>query len=134
MELKELLEHWIAIKEQEKETSAWRRDIEDQIIHRLQLQDLTKNKTKEVEGYKVVASTRIDKKVDVETVQEIAKEHDLRGYLRNLFRWKAEVNSRAWEKADPEITAKLQNAITEKQSRISFKIEKKNISSVKSLY
>lgn len=124
MSLKEMLEYWVSIKEQEVETANWRRDIEDRITSRLKLDDLEKNVTKEVEGFKVVASCRIDKKVDVSAVEEIAAEHGLRGHLRNLFRWKAEVNTRAWAKSDPEITEKLQNAITEKKSRVSFKISK----------
>jgi len=123
IDLKQLLTQWVDVKAQERETAAWRRDIEDQLIQRLRLNDMDKNVTKEVEGFKVVASCRIDKKVDVQSVQEIAAEHGLQHELDNLFRWKAELNQRAWSKSDPEIIEKLQPAITIKNGRPSFKIE-----------
>lgn len=121
--IKELCSQWVAIKEQERETMLWRRDIEDQLIKRLKLEELTKNQTKEMEGYKIVATCRKDLKVDAQHVREIAAEHDLSSSLNTLFRWEAKVNSREWSKADPEITEALNQAITERVSRPSFKIE-----------
>lgn len=120
--MKELLEQWIAIKEQEAEVIAWRREIEDQLIQRLRLNDIEKNVTKEIEGFKIVASCRIDKKVDPELAQQLASENNIEAHLQNLFRWKAEVNARAWAKADPAVTEVLEQAVTTKIGRPSFKI------------
>lgn len=125
MDIKDLCTQWIAIKEQERATMEWRRDIEDQIARRLKLEDLDKNVTKEMEGYKITASVRKDLKVDVQYVRELAAQHELQSHLGNLFRWDAKVNSRAWKQADPEVIEVLEQAVSEKISRPSFKIEEK---------
>lgn len=123
MELKELLAHWVSIKEQEKAMTDWRRDIEDQLISRLKLENLERNQTKEIEGFKIVANARINKKVDPDLVQEIAHEHGLEAHLNNLFRWKAEINAKAWSKSDPLITGAFEKAVNKEIGRPSFKIE-----------
>lgn len=121
--IKELCTQWIAIKEQERETVIWRRDIEDQIIKRLRLQEAETNTTKEIGGFKISTTIRVEKKVDVDAIREIAAQHELQGSLRNLFRWDAKVNTRAWSKEDPEVTDLLKHGIINKVCRPSFKIE-----------
>ena len=121
--IKDLCAQWIAVKEQEKETVIWRRDLEDQIVQRLRLQDAETNTTKEIGGFKISTTIRVEKKVDVDAIREIAAQHELQGSLRNLFRWDAKVNTRAWSKEDPEITDLLKHGIINKMGRPSFKIE-----------
>ena len=65
----------------------------------------------------------MNRKVDVDLLQEIAAEHGLEDHLGSLFRWKPELNVKAWQQADDSITLPLSGAITTKPGRPSFSIE-----------
>lgn len=122
-DLQELCAQWVALKEQERATTEWRRDIEDQLIQRLKLDGLEGAKTTESGSFKIVATARVDKKVDAQHVREIAAENGCVDQLGKLFRWEAKIKAKDWNKADPQIIEALGAAITEKVSRPSFKIE-----------
>ena len=64
----------------------------------------------------------MNKKVDTESLQEIAAEEWLSDYLPSLFRWSADINSAVWKSTDSSITDKLLGAITIKPGRPSFAI------------
>jgi hypothetical protein len=122
MTLDELTAAWREVKEAEREAQERRRDIEDQITAMLAIPaDLDGTST-----YGVLKITgRIDRKVDGELLQELARDAGLTDHLSALFRWKPEINKKAWDNADESITKPLAGAITSKPGRPSFALHDK---------
>lgn len=121
-----LYQKWHIAKQTEESAVAERRDIEDQIRAAIRLADDTEGVTTlEDDAFVVKITSRIDRKVDADKLQELAAEAGLSEHLGNLFRWKPEINARAWQSADETITRPLAGAITAKPGRPSFKITPK---------
>lgn len=125
-EISSLAQLWVELKEIERKAVQDRREIEDQIKSKVGLDEsfegLTKIDTKNVS---IKITSRIDRKVDADKLQEIAVENGLSEHLGNLFRWNAEINMAAWKGADEKITKPLLSAVTSKPGRPSFTITKK---------
>lgn len=120
-----LFEAWIKAKDEERQAIEVRRHIEDMLTKELDVpSDWDKSTTWEVDGYKVNVTGRIDRKVDAEKAQEIATHYGVRDHLFTMFRWKAEINKKAFESADQSIVDLFAPAITSKPARLSYKIEK----------
>ena len=123
-----LYQDWLDAKAREQEAVAQRRELED--IMRIGL-SLGVNKegteTFNVDGFVIKITNRMDRKVDGEKLQEIARENGLSDHLSSLFRWKPEVNVSAWKAADSSITGPLTDAITSKMGRPSFNIVRKEV-------
>lgn len=118
MSLDDLIQAWRKAKDAETAAQAERRQIEDTIASVVSLaEDLDGTLT--ISGVLKVTG-RIDRKVDAEKLQEIAREHGLEGHLSSLFRWKPEINTSQWKAAADEITRPLLGAITSKPGRPSF--------------
>ena len=116
---------WIRAKQAEKDAVDARRDIEDQLRQLLNVADAFEGTANnEIDGYKIKVVGRMSRKVDSEKLQELAAENGLTEHLSSLFRWKAEIASKAWESADESITAPLMEAITTTPSRPTFTITK----------
>jgi len=115
---------WLAAKQAETEATERRRAIEDQFAHFLDLAPTDEGtKTAQTGDYQVKATTRLNRKIDAQLVQEIAAEHAIpHEILGRLFRWKPEINASAWKTAPEQITDILSKAITTTASRPSFSI------------
>jgi len=109
-----LYQKWIDAKAAEKLLTDLRREIEDQIL----------SEDPDTAGYSVVITTRVNKKINADLLQELATEAGLTEHLSSLFRWKPEINSKDWKAADKSITDPLLDAITSTPGRASFKIER----------
>ena len=121
-----LYQKWHLAKLAEEAAVAERREIEDQIRASIKLADDADGVTTlEDDAFVVKITSRIDRKVDADKLQELAAEAGLTDHLGNLFRWKPEINARAWQSADDAITRPLAGAITAKPGRPSFKITPK---------
>ena len=121
----ELSAQWIAAKDAEREAIELRRSIEDQMIAALRVpESLDGTENWNAEGYKIKVVGRLNKKIDADKLQELAIEAGLYDHLSTLFRWKPEVNAKAWSSADPAITTPLLGAITTAPGRPSFTIAK----------
>jgi len=122
MTIDELTAAWREAKEAERDAQERRRDIEDQITAMLAIPaDLDGTST-----YGVLKVTgRIDRKVDADLLQELARDAGLTDHLSALFRWKPEINKKAWDAAADSITRPLAGAITSKPGRPSFAITDK---------
>ena len=117
---------WIQAKDAEKQAIEKRRSIEDQLISMLHI-DQAFEGTENFEfdnAYKVKIVGRMSRKVDSDKLQELAADAGLSEHLSSLFRWKPEINTKAWESADESITRQLIGAITTTPSRASFTITK----------
>ena len=125
-DMNELALMWLRAKQEEKDATEDRRDIEDHIKKLARISDqLDSTETVEPGQYVIKIAGRIDRKVDGEKVQELAAEHGLSDHLATLFRWKPELNMAAWKAADATITGPLAGAITAKPGRPSFSITPK---------
>lgn len=119
-----IYQDWIDAKEAERLAVEKRRDIEDQLIKQYQISEADEgSKSIKEAGYVVKVVCRMNRTIDAEALQEIAAESGLTNHLGELFRWKPEINVKAWKEADEGITAPLLAAITTKPGRPSFSIE-----------
>lgn len=119
-----IYQDWIDAKEAERMAVEKRRDIEDQLIKQYQISEADEgSKSIKEAGYVVKVVCRMNRTIDAEALQEIAAESGLTNHLGELFRWKPEINAKAWKEADEGITAPLLAAITTKPGRPSFSIE-----------
>lgn len=121
--ISKLAAEWIAAKHEETAALERRRNIEDQLSKLISIPDTLEGTQTEKSGEFVIKIVgRIDRKVDSDEVQDLANEHGLNNQLGLLFRWKPELNMKAWKNADKDITEKLLPAITSKPGRPSFSI------------
>ena len=119
---------WLDAKGREQDAIAERRMIEDQMVKEFGWEFFNeKVHTFERDNYVIKITGRIDRKVDSEKLQEIARENGLSEHLSDLFRWKPELNMSAWKAADSSITGPLTDAITSKMGRPSFNIVRKEV-------
>lgn len=122
----DLAAEWSAAKEAERAAIEKRRELEDEIASLMKLPDVLDGTERlDVEGWEIKVVGRIDRKVDTDALQDLAREAGLTDHLPALFRWKAEINAKAWDRAADDITRPLTGAITTKPGRPSFTITKK---------
>ena len=119
----ELMMEWKIQKAMEGEAQRKRREIEDKLLELLLVDETQEGSINYLEdNLKATVTVRMNRKVDSDLVQEIAAENNLTSHLNYLFRWKPEIDSKAWKSAPKEITTPLLNAIETKPGRPSFKI------------
>jgi hypothetical protein len=120
-----LYDAWLQAKQAEAEAIDTRRRIEDELTATLEIPETFEgSKTLTDGGYKLVLTGRMTRKVDAILVQNIATERGLENLLTSLFRWKPELDLKAWKATDASLTAPFEEAITTKPGRLSYKIEK----------
>lgn len=119
-----LYEQWMEAKAAETEMTARRRAIEDEMAKSLQItEDWEGSYTMKDGGFKINVKRAFTRKVDGKKLAAIADEFGLQDYLPTLFRWKPEIDMKAWKDTEPSITDKLAQAVTTTPGRVSFKIE-----------
>lgn len=122
----DLAAEWSTAKEAERAAIERRREIEDAIGRLMKLPEVLDGTERlDADGWEVKVTGRIDRKVDTEALQDLAREAGLTDHLTALFRWKAEINAKAWDRAADDITRPLTGAITAKPGRPSFTCTKK---------
>lgn len=125
-DITELAAKWVEAKEQERMAMERRRIIEDQMATELALPvDIDSTLTFTPGKYVIKTVGRLNRKVDSERLQELASEAGLTDHLSTLFRWKPEIDIKAWKATDPSITSALADAITVTPGRPSFTITTK---------
>ena len=127
VDIEQLTTAWIEAKRAETDAVDRRREIEDQLVMAWGINPTVEGTvTHEVGGdlvpVRIKVATRLTRKVDADMAQEIAAEHGLQNYLSTLFRWKPEIDAKAWKAAPDEVTAKLNKAITTTAGRPSFSV------------
>ena len=123
MSLDDLISQWRKAKDAETTAQAERRQIEDIIASVVSLAD-DLDGTLTISGILKITG-RIDRKVDADKLQELALDAGLTDHLSGLFRWKPEINRKAWDAAADSITRPLLGAITSKPGRPSFALTDK---------
>lgn len=121
-----LYQEWIKAKKIEQDAIDKRREIEDSLIEEMRV-NLNEEGTQNFdnEEYKVKVVTRFNRKIDADSLQDIAIGEGLQDYLKTLFRWKPDLNMTAWKATDKTITDILSRAITTTPGRASFTITTK---------
>ena len=119
-----LYERWMEAKAAETEMTARRRAIEEEIAKSLEVpEDWEGSYTLKDGGFKINVKRAFTRKVDDKKLTAIANEFGLQEYLSTLFRWKPEINLKAWKDTEPSITDKLAQAVTTTPGKIGIKIE-----------
>jgi hypothetical protein len=124
--LDDLAKKWLNAKEVEAMAVARRRKLEDELTSLIGVAENMEG-TENVEtdgGHTIKITGRINRKVDGARIQEIAAEEGLEEHLASLFRWKPEINMKAWQNADKSITGPLLRGITTQPGRASLTITK----------
>lgn len=119
-----LMEQWKIYKDREAQAQKQRRQIEDKLLDLMLIDPHHEGSISYSEaGRKLTITTRMTRKVNGDLLQDIAAEHGISEHLGRLFRWKPEIDAKAWKATAEEITAPLLGAIETKPGRPSFKVE-----------
>jgi hypothetical protein len=120
-----LYQRWLDAKKMEALAVAERRELEDLMAVQFGIpKDLDGTIKEELDGYIIRMEGRINKKIDAEKLQLLAAEAGLSEHLSSLFRWKPEINAKAWGAAADAVTQPLLGAITSTPGRPTFTITK----------
>lgn len=120
-----LYQRWLDAKKLEAAAVAERRQLEDQMAEAFALpKDLDGTVKREIDGYVIKMEGRINKKIDADKLQMLAAEAGISEHLSSLFRWKPEINAKAWGAAADAVTGPLLGAITSTPGRPTFTITK----------
>ena len=120
-----LYQRWLDAKKLEAAAVAERRQLEDQMIDMFEVpKNLDGTVKQEIDDYSIKIEGRINKKIDADKLQMLAAEAGLSEHLSSLFRWKPEINAKAWNAANEAVTKPLLDAITSTPGRPTFTITK----------
>ena len=120
-----LYQRWLEAKKMETLAVAERRELEDQMIDTFAIpKDLDGTVKHAIDGYVIKTEGRINKRIDADKLQLLASEAGLSEHLSSLFRWKPEINAKAWGAASDAVTQPLLGAITSTPGRPTFTITK----------
>lgn len=121
-----LYQRWLDAKKLEAAVVAERRQLEDQMVELFGVpKDLDGTIKREADGFQIKMEGRINKKIDSDKLQMLAAEAGLSEHLSSLFRWKPEINAKAWNSASDAVTKPLLDAITSTAGRPTFTITRK---------
>ena len=118
----EALALWVRYKAEEEQAVTRRREIEAMLAADIPEQ-WEGSKTTTEGRFKVNVMRRFTRKVDGDLLQDIAREKGLMDHLSTLFRWKPEIDAKAWKLADEMVTKELARAIVTTPGKPTFKIE-----------
>ena len=120
-----LYQRWLDAKKLETAAVKERRELEDLMVETFAIpKDLDGTVKHAIDGYLIKTEGRINKKVDSDKLQMLAAEAGLSEHLSSLFRWKPEINVKAWDAAADAVTGPLLGAITSTPGRPTFTITK----------
>jgi hypothetical protein len=118
-----IYQRWLDAKKLETAAVKDRRELEDLMVKEFAIpKNLDGTTSKEFDGYKIKIEGRINSKIDADKLQILAAEAGLSEHLSSLFRWKPEINSKAWGAAADAVTGPLLGAITSTPGRPTFTI------------
>jgi hypothetical protein len=122
--LETMLVEWRVAKQLEQEATRRRRGIEDGIKALINFDESREgNIALPFDGGRVVITARLDHKVDGTLARQLATKNHLEDWLERIFRWKPELEVRAWKKAPEYVTQVFAPAITTKPGRATFSLE-----------
>lgn len=117
-----LYAQWLELKRREDEAKALRQALEARMSEGIP-DEWEGSKTWEDGPYKIKASRKHNRKVDGNRVRDISAQYGLEEYTNVLFRWKPEIDAKAWKSADETITKLFSDAITTTPGKVGFVVE-----------
>jgi hypothetical protein len=117
-----LYAQWLELKRREDEARALRNALEVEMSAGIP-DDWEGSKTWEDGPYKIKASRKFNRKVDRNRVRDISAQFGLEEYTNVLFRWKPEIDAKAWKGADETVTKLFSDAITTTPGKVGFVVE-----------
>ena len=87
----------------------------------------TGSTTSEICGFKVTCTRRDNVRIDADAVRGIAAESSaLDQYSKQVFRWKPEIDKKAWDAAPDDVIKAFSAAVTRTPGKISFALKTKS--------
>ena len=117
-----LYAQWLELKRREDEAKHLRLLVEAEMSQGIP-DDWEGSKSWEDGPYKIKASRKHNRKVDGIHLREIADQYGMGDYLDVLFRWKPEIDAKAWKVADETVTKLFSDAITTTPGKVGFVVE-----------
>lgn len=121
MNIYEVCQAWLEAKELEERAKKQRRLLEDMLIPLFGFVSKITTDT-----FDIHITRRTEYKINQAVLEQLAQENGLTEHLIGLFRWRPELNQKAWEASDKSITDPLLPAITAQHGRPTFQIMKKS--------
>lgn len=115
-------------KEAEARAKAAREAIERELAAAIGVPETwTGSTTSEICGFKVTCTRRDNVKIDADAVRGIAAESSaLDQYSKQVFRWKPEIDKKAWDAAPDDVIKAFSAAVTRTPGKISFALKTKS--------
>ena len=115
-------------KEAEARAKAAREAIERELAAAIGVPETwTGSTTSEICGFKVTCTRRDNVRIDADAVRRIAAESSaLEQYSKQVFRWKLEIDKKAWDAAPDDVIKAFSVAVTRTPGKISFALKTKS--------
>ena len=115
-------------KEAEARAKAAREAIERELAAAIGVPETwTGSTTSEICGFKVTCTRRDNVRIDADVVRGIAAESSaLDQYSKLVFRWKPEIDKKAWDAAPDDVIKAFSAAVTRTPGKISFALKTKS--------
>lgn len=115
-------------KEAEARAKAAREAIERELAAAIGVPETwTGSTTSEICGFKVTCTRRDNVRIDADAVRGIAAESSaLDQYSKQVFRWKPEIDKKAWDAAPDDVIKAFSAAVTRTPGKISFALKTKS--------
>ena len=115
-------------KEAEARAKAAREAIERELAAAIGVPETwTGSTTSEICGFKVTCTRRDNIRIDADAVRGIAAESSaLDQYSKQVFRWKPEIDKKAWDAAPDDVIKAFSAAVTRTPGKISFALKTKS--------
>ena len=115
-------------KEAEARAKAAREAIERELAVAIGVPETwTGSTTSEICGFKVTCTRRDNVRIDADAVHGIAAESSaLDQFSKQIFRWKPEIDKKAWDAAPDDVIKAFSAAVTRTPGKISFALKTKS--------
>ena len=115
-------------KEAEARAKAAREAIECELAAAIGVPETwTGSTTSEICGFKVTCTRRDNVRIDADAVRGIAAESSaLDQFSKQIFRWKPEIDKKAWDAAPDDVIKAFSAAVTRTPGKISFALKTKS--------
>lgn len=115
-------------KEVEARAKAAREAIERELAAAIGVPETwTGSTTSEICGFKVTCTRRDNVRIDADAVRGIAAESSaLDQFSKQIFRWKPEIDKKAWDAAPDDVIKAFSAAVTRTPGKISFALKTKS--------
>lgn len=115
-------------KAAEERAKAARLRIEEELAAAIGVpESWTGSTTSDICGYKVTCTRRDNIKIDADAVRGIAAESSaLDQFSKQIFRWKPEIDKKAWDAAPDDVIKAFSAAVTRTPGKISFALKTKS--------